>query len=377
MSTSTTTENPAASGDAAPEGSFGAKPSPAQVDTLSAVMASLAKSGKVSAQQPDTDTPAKPPAAETPAAHEPNEPEATSPDPAEPTDPAATTTEPTEPTDTDASTTEDPADSRKPGWQKRIDKLTAEKKTAEETYAKEKADLEARIAELEAGTTPADPDATGADAPTASTGESLLQLDSPQAVEAHRLQLEELRDVLDDYKTTGWEGTGPDGQPVEWTPEDVRSKLAAVRGELRALPGVERALRTRDEKFRPLLKERYEWWGQSADPRHTEAQRILRQFPELRRAPNYELIVANHVAMEAQLKEAAAKPAATPAKPTQKVQVPDSADEPPPVPSTSPAAAATHRTEGQRKVSQEHLTRVQGGDRSALASFVASMMKAG
>lgn len=343
-----------ASVESAAEGSFGAKPSTAQVDLLDSVTAQLRKGGKMSEKQKSEVRSQKSEKTETAT-----------------TDPAGSDSPPepkqeAKPEDTEA---------KKPGWQKRIDKLTFEKKESEEALkaAQEKAtELEARLAELESNPPEAKPEAETA---TATQPDSLLALDSLDAVEAHRSRLEDLRDVLDDYKATGWEGTNAQGEPLEYTPEQIKAQLASVRAELRALPGVEKALRQRDETYRPQLAERYDWWSDARDPRRIEVNSLLKQFPELRRAPNHELILANHVAMEAQLKQ---KPASESRKAEAKAKAPSvPADDPPPVPDTATAAPATHRSQRSPQMSGQVLSGVQSGDRGALASFVQSFLKAG
>lgn len=350
MDTTTDTKPDAATPGA--EGSFGEQPNAEQVGLLNAVMQNLQGDGKMSAPTgSDRQEEVKAETGELKAESQgTKEAQTSTPEPEKKPEP--TETKPHKDT------------------QARINELTREKKEAQEALEASESktkDLEARIAELEqARSEKLD---TPAEAPVPDT---IYAFENAAQVKAKQAELEQVHDMLDIYKDSGWDGTDPQGEPVSYTPDQIKAQLRDVKAQLRQLPQVKEALATRDDTYRPQLQETHgDWWGNKQDPRTAEVQRILRTVPELRRLPNHELLLANALSFEsvtAALKEAtkAKQPPVANSKPT---------DNPPPVPTPAASTPATHRAPAQpRQVGEAELAGVRSGDQSALSSVVQSLL---
>lgn len=380
---STTTEQKAAPSEAAPEGSFGNKPSADQVALMERVMAKVAKERPTTKPAaPDTQqqkeaahaAPEDSPEEAAAAAKAASEP---APDPVEDTVQA----EHEEEAEEAPESPEEKAESK--GWpdsaKKRTAKLTAQKKELEAKAAQ----LEARLKELEATAAAKVQEANAAE--KAPAPEAAAQFDSLDAVASQRDALEAQLDWLEEHRHAGYESD--DGE-LSFTPEQLTAEWRAKKAALRELPKVESALRQRDEVYRPQLKERYDWWGQADDPRYQQVQATLKQFPELRRAPNHELILAGAAEQEHVWKAEGGdrKPEKTQVsslnpQPSKKTQVSSlksqPSEEPPPVPATGAHARPTQPRASGRGLSQQDLEATRSGNRSGTVNLVKSLLRTG
>lgn len=371
-----TTETTAEAVDSATEGSFGVKPATDQVDLMQAVMSKFARPAPAQAA-PDTQKPEAAPSEEAPApAAEPTAEAAPEPSP-DPVGEAAHDSEPAPAAEEEPPEETEPHTDSK-GWPesaiKRTHKLTAQKKELEGKLAEQ----EARIQELEGKV------AAPAEEPiTAPVPEGLAALDSLQSVAEHRSKLESQIDFLDEHRHVGI--IDPDGaldeygEPkIKFSSEEVTAEWRAKKAALRDLPKIEQALRDRDTKYRPQLQERYDWWGDSKDARYQQVQATLRQFPELRRAPNHELLLANAAEMEHRWTEGTAKPKAPATSSSSAVRPPASPAKqesaPPPVPSTGNHAAPVHHRSAKPGMSNQDLEAARRGHRSGTVNLVRSLL---
>lgn len=181
-----------------------------------------------------------------------------------------------------------------PAWfQKRLGKLTAQRNEAREkaTQAEqraEQAEQRAQEAEqqLETAQTPApQPREPGA-------------LDSVE-------NLQDLNQKIDEaWQIKAWAEQNPeggtikdkDGNDVEISPEKVRTiKLNAEQTIFRHAPERRTWLQARDQ-MEPAVKQEYPWWGDKNSPQYQQAQKMLRTLPELKRFPDYKMVLGDYIA---------------------------------------------------------------------------------
>lgn len=270
-------------GEATPPQNTAPKLDPATFDEA-ALTAALEKTlGAAAEETKEPNPPADPP---TEVDSEPGAPE----QPGEADDPSA------EPQEGAEEANSEETDSR--GVQKRIDKLTAQKKEAIERAESAERELEqtkARLQELESA-----PPATG---PAAS----------------------QFSDIWDDNKLTGewekaravkrWCEDHPDGAEAggrEYTADEVREIRRRAEDALDiGIPQRARFLQ-QHRQVKPLAEQVYPFWKDRNSQEYGEAQVILRQMPALAMLPEYPLFIGDFLAGRAarlakQKEQAAAK----------------------------------------------------------------------
>ena len=235
----------------------------------------------------------------------------------EPTDPA----DPTEPTDLEESPEAEPEKKAAPAEDddeiaendpraiakmlKRINKLTARAKTAEEMSAKAVSDAvaerEARIAELEAKltqTTPATP-ANPAEAPVPTSAETpLAHVENAAQLQEEIARAKRIRA----WAITHWDGVDPEtGDPVE-VPDGKGGTRVATAAEIRShfsrcdevlnehAPARAEFLRQRTEQIE-LARTEYPALFDAKSDEHRLFQQVLQALPEIRRFADPEVFV--------------------------------------------------------------------------------------
>lgn len=174
------------------------------------------------------------------------------------------------------------------GVQKRIDKLTARNR---ETEAKAKA-LEAKVAELESKLQ-AKPAVE--ETPVKPTPDNpYLHLQSQSDVEAAITEAKRVRRWCE-MNPDGGVVKGPDGKETEYSIEEVRSiKLNAVEALEDHLPRQLQYVQARSQ-IDPQAEATYSWWKDRTSREYQAAQNMLKAFPELRKFPDYKMVVGDYL----------------------------------------------------------------------------------
>lgn len=191
--------------------------------------------------------------------------------------------------DEEDETEEEPAkDSNKlpKGVQKRIDKLTAQKKEAE----KQLKELSERLSELEAN-------GTATETKVVPVGQGLnpyFQLQTEQEVQAEIKNARQVRRWAEE-NPDGAVVRGKDGNEMEYSAEDIRRiKLNAIDALEEQLPAQLNYVATRKqydaeaEKVYPFLKQR-------TSPEYQYAAELIRAFPEIQKFPDFKLSIGDMI----------------------------------------------------------------------------------
>jgi hypothetical protein len=168
------------------------------------------------------------------------------------------------------------------GVQKRIDKLTALRKTAEEQVLSMKAELEeykSKVADFEKSSETVQPTA---DSPFA-------DLTSGDAIKNEYEQARQIR-----YKCEA----NPEGFQIGETyfdSEQVRNmKLNAMQAMEVHLPKQLEFVKAR-EQWKPVAIESYPWLKNKESNEYKLAQQVLKTFPQFKRFPDFELFIGDYV----------------------------------------------------------------------------------
>lgn len=204
------------------------------------------------------------------------------------------------------------------GVQKRIDKLTAKRKQAEEaaeTLRKEVESLKNQLTESQ------------------QLGEK--NVNSTNSAENPFASLKTIAEVEKEVEQARWLRykcmENPDGFVLgesEYGPEDVRRMLVnstkAIEDHLPKQMGRIDA----EGKIKPIAESTYPWWKQAQSSEYQMAQQVLRTFPQLKNFPDWQMFVGDYV-RGAKAREASV------AKPTQSKKVPTQAIRPTATPARS------------------------------------------
>jgi hypothetical protein len=229
------------------------------------------------------------------------EPVAASADEEQAAEPTAEETESqaTEPPDEVLSESEDNDESL--GFRKRIDKLTRQKKEAQEK-------AEALERELNEAKTKLD------------------QVQTERPVPAVSSAQDPFADVWDDGKLNDewtkarnlkrWCEDNSDGCEVdgkEYSAEDIKSIKRRVEDALDLhIPNRARFLQNY-KQIKPIAEQLYPWWKDRASTEYTEAQTVLRQLPQLSHLPEYQVLIGDFIAgRKLRLEASKGKPAVKP-----------------------------------------------------------------
>lgn len=204
------------------------------------------------------------------------------------------------------------------GVKKRIDKLTAKRREAEQ-----------KVAELEAEMERLKQEASEKRPVSESTGlNPYSNLNTPDAVQKEVEQAKKVRRWCE-MNPDGATVKNEDGTETDYTAEEVRNI------KLRVLDALEEHLPKRlayiqqAEQIEKVAHKEYPWWKDKSTREHTIAQKFLESFPEIAKFPDYKMVIGDYIrgvkARESAYKQSAPakapiQPKATsaPAKPAQK-----------------------------------------------------------
>lgn len=180
------------------------------------------------------------------------------------------------------------------GAQKRIDKLTALRKEAEAKATQ----LEAQIADLRFKLeTKA---ASVEDAPIRSTPDNpYLHLQSQVEVDSAFAEARKVRRWCEE-NADGATVKDKVGKEIEYSSEDVRRiKLNVLDALEEHLPKQLKYVNTRSQ-IDPMAESEYQWWKDRTSREYAVAQNMLTAFPELRKFPDYKMVIGDYIRGAAQ-----------------------------------------------------------------------------
>jgi hypothetical protein len=182
-------------------------------------------------------------------------------------------------------TQDDDEDSDLPkGVQKRIDKLTAKRKQAEEEVTKLREEMEALKQQLQS-------------APQSDTAEtSVNDASNPFASLQTKAQVEKELENARWLKYKCMEN--PYGFVLgdkEYGQEDVTRMLVnATRAIEEQLPKQLGSIQTR-EQIEPIATKHYPWWNKPESKEYQVAQNVLKVFPKLKTFPDFKMFIGDYV----------------------------------------------------------------------------------
>lgn len=172
------------------------------------------------------------------------------------------------------------------GVQKRIDKLTAQKKDAE----KQLKELNERLEQLESNRTPEETKVV----PVGQGLNPFFQLQTEEAVQEEIRNARQARRWAEE-NPDGAIVIGKDGNEIEYSAEEVRKiKLNAIDALEEQLPSQLHYIATRKQfdaeavKAYPFLKER-------TSPEYQYAAELIRAFPEIQKFPDFKLSIGDMI----------------------------------------------------------------------------------
>jgi hypothetical protein len=166
------------------------------------------------------------------------------------------------------------------GVQKRINKLVAAKKAAQAKLQEQEARVAAMQRELEAAKSLA---ATTRQQSVSSEVESLNSI--PEVEAEYKRAIDVL--LWCEANPDGGEIKSPDGQTIELTNEQVRMmKMAALRNKEVELPQRHKYLQ-QQAAVAPQIVQNFPWLSKPESQEFQAATRLLQDFPEIRRRPDY------------------------------------------------------------------------------------------
>jgi hypothetical protein len=180
------------------------------------------------------------------------------------------------------------------GAQKRIDKLTALRKEAEAKATQ----LEAQIADLRFKLeTKA---ASVEDAPIRSTPDNpYLHLQSQAEVDSAFAEARKVRRWCEE-NADGATVKDKVGKETDYSAEDVRRiKLNALDALEEHLPKQLKYVNTRSQ-IDPMAESEYQCWKDRTSREYAVAQNMLTAFPELRKFPDYKMVIGDYIRGAAQ-----------------------------------------------------------------------------
>tara|TARA_Y100000590_G_scaffold87854_3_gene98584 strand:+ start:815 stop:1738 length:924 start_codon:yes stop_codon:yes gene_type:complete len=223
------------------------------------------------------------------------------------------------------------------GVQKRIDKLTAQKKALAEEKDKAISDLRQEIDELRASKESPDP-----------------KVDDPSNPYRHLQDLETIRrEELNAETVLDWCDDHPDGAVVhedgnerEYSVEDIREIRKRARKALNRQLPEQRKWVEDYAATEPYVEANFPWWADKATAEYQAARQIMKEFPEVMRFPGYKVSVGDivegmKVRMARQEEKAKGRKKAAPPKAPEQPVAPVA--EPAPVNETAARSAAARQ----------------------------------
>lgn len=170
------------------------------------------------------------------------------------------------------------------GVQKRIDKLTAKRKQAEEEVAKLREEMEALKQQIQSAPQSAE---TAPSVTDASNPFSALQTEAQVEKELENARYLRYKCMENPYGFTIGEQTY--GQE-----EVTKMMVNATRAIEEQLPKQLNTIRVRSQ-IEPIAQKTYPWWTKPESKEYQVAQHVLRVFPAMKNAPDYKLFIGDYV----------------------------------------------------------------------------------
>lgn len=169
------------------------------------------------------------------------------------------------------------------GVKKRIDTLTAKRREAEAEV--EKLRLEMDTLRQEASQKPVQ---------NPSPENPYFHLSTPELVSKEMEQARQIRRWCE-LNPDGATVRGKDGNETDYSAEEVRNiKIKAMDAMEEHLPKQHRYLEQVSHMDQIATKE-YPWWKDKSTKEHGLAQKFLQVFPEIRRFPDYKIVVGDYL----------------------------------------------------------------------------------
>lgn len=169
------------------------------------------------------------------------------------------------------------------GVQKRIDKLTAKRKEAEEEIAKLKAEVE----NLKQVTSTQKQSTVIPDVPHS-------DLNTIAEIEAEIAQARSVRDWAEAH-ADGYTATDAEGNEVSYDPAQIRQiKINAMRAIETTLPQRFQYLQARDG-IENLVNKEYPWWKDKTSKERQIAEQFLSAFPQITKFPDYKMVIGDYL----------------------------------------------------------------------------------
>lgn len=249
---------------------------------------------------------------------------------------------------------------------RRIGKLTREKKEAQEALEAEQAERE-RLAGEVSTLTAAVAEAQGAGAEAAGVN-PLFLAQSETEIDRREAQIMQFRRFARAHPE-GYEGTDETKDP-SWSREEIAAKLAEMDDELLVtLPRARQVLQRR-QALRPVVRKHYPALLDPKSPDAVIMTALLAAVPGLKRLPNVEILIGDMIAGERARKALAAKPPAAATPPARAPKVPTVSA------ATTPKPTRTLPTREAGKDYDVKKFVEAGGDRAALVAQIESLLPA-
>lgn len=185
----------------------------------------------------------------------------------------------------DNGDSEEPAEDLPKGVKKRISKLSQQKR-----------ELEARIKELEEKVNRPAPEAPRSETPaTPLPSNPYLHLETQAAVDKEIAQARRVRRWCEENPDGATVSDPTTGKETEYTAAEIRSiKLNAIDALEEHLPKQLEYVRARTQ-IDPLAEQAYPWYKDRTSKEFQSAQQMLQIFPELRKFPDYKMVIGDYI----------------------------------------------------------------------------------
>lgn len=260
-----------------------------------------------------------------------------------------------------AETVKELPEATKARVEKRIGKLTAQKKEAAELAETEKARADAAEArEAELKTQLAEAKAQGSGIRGQESGQSqLLAAETEADISAFEKRLDQLEEFIDEHIDEGY--TADDPEKKSYTPAELRKMQRQIARQRQTLiPQAREALKQRQTAVEEAKKV-YPDLFKAGTELKTKADALLRDYPELKAMPNVMIFIGDALAKAAERAAPAKKPAAEPKKEPAKIPSP-----------SAPKPAPASPDEGKKKVDMNKITE-SGGSVDAIAQGISAL----
>jgi len=169
------------------------------------------------------------------------------------------------------------------GVQKRIDKLTAKRKEAEDEIAR----LRKEVDDLKQNTNPQRSEVVIPDVPHS-------DLNSVAEIEAEIAQARSVRDWAE-ANADGYTATDAEGNETHYDSAQVRQiKINAMKAIETSLPQRYQYIQARDG-IENLVAKEYPWWKDKTSKERQIAEQFLGAFPHIKKFPDYKMVIGDYL----------------------------------------------------------------------------------